>query len=231
MLQPIGARRVTEQAQAHLWAFVSEGNLRPGDRLPPMRELTEQLGVSRTSVREGLRALEALGVVTIRHGSGIYIADGVPPLTKKVTSIDDSARGVRVARELLDVRLAIEPEIAAVAAVRATDEDLAVMARHVAEFRTELGHVEHPASDIQFHIDICRASRNGAFLAIIEWIAQFYANSRKLPEMRDVDDHARIYDAIRRREPEDARAEMTAHLKWIGEVMEKQAGRTAAREA
>ena len=232
MLQPIGGRSVTGQAQEHLWAYVSENNFRPGDRLPSVRELAQALGVSRTPVREGLRALEALGVVTIKHGSGIYIAEGVPPLMKRVTPIDKSERGLRVARDLLDVRLALEPEICAVAAVRATDDDLKTLERHVNKFRDEVGHVAHPDSDICFHIDLCRAAHNGAFLAIIEWISQFYAKSRKLPVMRDVDDHAAIFRAVHRREPETARAEMTAHLKWIGELMENEVadGQAFARQ-
>ncbi len=96
------------------------------------------------------------------------------------------------------------------------------LGRDVDEFRRDFGKMTNPPSDAAFHIDLCRATHNNAFLEIMKWIAQFYAKDAKRPEAKDVEDHARIFEAVRKRDPKAARLEMTRHLEWIGEVMEAQ---------
>jgi DNA-binding FadR family transcriptional regulator len=218
-MKPISSGQITKRVQEELANYLASEKFRPGDRLPSLREITQRLGVSQTSVREGLRALEALGLVEIRHGSGIYVANGLPPLRPLSGLLGNRMRGDRLARELLAVRLAVEPEVCSLAAVHATESDLAKLSKHVEDFRRDVGKIERPASDIGFHLDLCRAAHHEAFMAIMEWIAQFYATSRKVPELHDVEDHARILTALRRRDGETARLEMTKHLQWIGTFM------------
>ncbi len=220
MLEPIPGARITKQVQERLTAYIAAEGLEAGARLPSLREFTEALGVSRPSVREGLRALEALGIVEIRHGSGIFVSSGVavPPA---LAFSPEGAAGERAARDLLAVRLALEPEVAALAAHTATAEDIARLAGDVEDFRRDFGKVKNPESDIGFHLDLCRASHNSAFVAIMGWIAQFYAKRAKAPRRRDVEDHARIFAAVARRDAEAARAEMKRHLTWIGDVLEE----------
>lgn len=220
MLTPIPGAQIAKQVQEQLTAFVTSERFRVGDRLPSLREFGAALGVSRPSVREGLRALEALGIVQIRHGSGVYVASGMPPIAS--TSLPEG--GERAARDLLAVRLALEPEVAALAALSATEDDLAKLAKDVEDFRRDFGKVTNPASDIAFHLDLCRASHNNAFIAIMDWIGQFYAKRAKTPRAKDVDDHARIFAAVLNRDPDAARQEMIRHLTWIGQVMEKSEG-------
>src|SRR5262245_48619007 len=218
-MKPISSGQITKRVQEELANYLTSEKFRPGDRLPSLREITERLGVSQTSVREGLRALEALGLVEIRHGSGIYVANGLLPLRSLSPLLSSRMRGDRLARELLAVRLAVEPEVCSLAALRATEADFTKLSKHVEDFRLDVGKVERPASDIGFHLDLCRAAHHEAFMAIMEWIAQFYATSRKMPELHDVEDHARILAALRKRDVETARREMTKHLEWIGTFM------------
>jgi DNA-binding FadR family transcriptional regulator len=227
MLTTIPGAQITKQVQEQVAAFVASEGFKSGDRLPSLRELTETLGVSRPSVREGLRALEALGIIEIKHGSGIYVAGGMPPIAPNAAFSADSAIGAQAAREILAVRLSVEPEVSALAALHATDEDLAKLGRDVDEFRRDFGKMTNPPSDAAFHIDLCRASHNNAFLEIMKWIAQFYAKDAKRPEAKDVDDHARIFAAVMNRDSRAARREMTRHLTWIGEVMEKRLQKNA----
>lgn len=219
MLTPIPSAQIAKQVQEQLTAFVTSDRFRVGDRLPSLREFSAALGVSRPSVREGLRALEALGIVQIRHGSGVYVSGGMPRIALPAFP----GGGERAARDLLAVRLALEPEVAALAALNATPGDLAKLGADVEDFRRDFGKVANPAADLGFHLDLCRASHNGAFIAIMDWIGQFYAKRAKAPRAKDVDDHARILAAVRRRDPDAARAEMTRHLTWIGHVMDKSA--------
>jgi DNA-binding FadR family transcriptional regulator len=222
MLEPIPGSRITRQVQERLTAYIASEGLEAGARLPSLREFTEALGVSRPSVREGLRALEALGIVEIRHGSGIFVSSGVPS-QPTVALPRDGVEGERAARDLLAVRLALEPEVAALAALTATEADLARLSKDVEDFRRDFGKVKNPESDIGFHLDVCRATHNSAFIAIMGWIAQFYAKRAKAPRRKDVEDHARIFAAVARRDAEGARTEMKRHLTWIGDVLEQTA--------
>ena len=164
----------------------------------------------------------------MRHSSGIYVANGLPPLRPLSALLGSRMRGDRLARELLAVRLAVEPEVCSLAALHGTEADFAKLSKHVEDFRHDIGKIKRPASDIGFHLDLCRAANHEAFMAIIKMIAQFYATSRKMPELHDVEDHARILAALRRRDGETARLEMTKHLQWIGTFM-KGRSRTAQR--
>ncbi len=228
MLEPIPGARITKQVQERLTAYIAAEGLEAGARLPSLREFTEALGVSRPSVREGLRALEALGIVEIRHGAGIFVSSGAS-LPPALALPREGAEGERAARDLLAVRLALEPEVAALAALTATAEDVDRVAADVADFRRDFGKVRNPASDIAFHLDLCRATHNSAFVAIMGWIAQFYAKRAKAPRRKDVEDHARIFAAVARRDADAARAEMKRHLTWIGDVLDQARSRPRRR--
>jgi GntR family transcriptional repressor for pyruvate dehydrogenase complex len=227
-LTPILTIQVSKKAQEQLVDFISSQQLGVGDRLPSLQQLSEALAISTPSIREGLRALEALGVVDIKHGSGIYVSHGIPRVSPILPSIS-GVRGERVARDFLELRLALEPEVAATAAEFADESDLARLEQDVRDFRRDFGRVANPSSDLGFHVNLCRASHNNAFAAVMTWISQFYAARAKPPKMKDVEDHQRILEAVKRRDPLMARREMTRHLKWIGTFVDKRRRQGRAR--
>ena len=212
-LHRIPARNVTQQVIAQLRELVLSGAYRPGERLPSERDLTEALGVSRTAIREGLRGLEALGLVVVKHGSGVFAAEGLPgsgqPATLPVR--------LKTAQELIEVRLIVEPDIAAKAALRATSSDLERLRTDVERFRADIGAVRRPPTDLRFHLDLCRAVHNRSLLTILQWVIDFYGKSGQAPSTRDVTDHEEIYEAVRRRDPGAASAAMSRHLEWVKE--------------
>jgi DNA-binding FadR family transcriptional regulator len=179
----------------------------------------EAFGVSRTAVREGLRGLEAVGLVIIRHGSGVYVVDQVPQ--GDAEPIPHLRPNAGAALALVEVRLIVEPEISALAARRATDADLDRLHHDVEEFREQVGHMKRPPADLRFHVDLCRASHNGPLLTIVQWVIEFYARSGQLPQVRDVVDHERIYLAVRARDAQAAREAMRLHLTWVEESLEQ----------
>jgi len=195
--------------------LVLSGAFGPGEKLPSERDFTEALGVSRTAVREGLRGLEALGLVVIRHGSGVYVAEQSVPAGDPVVPLRHLPMRQRTAAELIEVRLMVEPEIGALAAERATSRDVARLRQDVEQFRADIGRVKRPPTDLRFHLDLCKAVHNTPLLAIIQWIVQFYARSGQLPERRDVEDHERIFKAVKMRDAGAARRAMLVHLKWV----------------
>jgi GntR family transcriptional regulator, transcriptional repressor for pyruvate dehydrogenase complex len=210
-LRKIPARNVTQQVIGQLRGLVLSGAYRPGERLPSERDLQEALGVSRTVIREGLRGLEALDLVVVRHGSGVFVAEGLPgsgqPATLPIR--------LRTAQELIEVRLMVEPHIAASAALCATPADLERLRTDVERFQAEIGVVKRPPTDLRFHLDLCRAVHNRSLLVILQWVIDFYAKSGQVPSAQDVTDHAEICDAVHRRNGEAASAAMRRHLEWV----------------
>ena len=213
LLRRIPSRRVAAEVQTQLRELVSSGAFQPGERLPSERDLMEALGVSRTAIREGLRGLEALGLVTIRHGSGVYVQDGAG--AGQARRRLPLATRSREPRDLIEVRLIVEPEIAGLAALRRTADDVRRLKRDIEQFGADIGVVRRPPTDLGFHVDLCRATHNPLLLAIVRWVIDFYARSGQMPERKDVDDHARIHEAVRRGNGEAARAAMRAHLEWV----------------
>ncbi len=213
LLKRILRRRVSHEVQAQLEGLVTSGAFRPGERLPSERDLTEALGVSRAAIREGLRGLEVLGLVTIRHGSGVYVQDGGGGTSRR--GLGSSPTHASESRDLIEIRLMVEPEIAALAAKRATAHDLRRLQRDVEELRVEIGRIRRPPTDLGFHVNLCQATHNPTLLTILKWVIQFYARSGQLPEARDVKDHGEVFGAVRRRDAAAARRAMRAHLEWV----------------
>ena len=201
------------EVQAQLRELVSSGAFQPGERLPSERDLMEAMGVSRTAIRESLRGLEALGLVAIRHGSGVYVQDGGGPgRARRRLSL---AGRTREPRDLIEVRLIVEPEIAGLAALRRTADDVRRLKRDIEQFRADIGVVRRPPTDLGFHVDLCRATHNPLLLAIVRWVIDFYARSGQIPVRRDTDHHAQIYEAVRAGDAQAARTAMRMHLEWV----------------
>ncbi len=213
LLRRIPSRRVAAGVQTQVRRLGSSGGFQPGERLPSERDLMEALGVSRTAIREGLRGLEALGLVTIRHGSGVYVQDGAASGRAR-WRLPVAARA-RDPRDLIEVRLIVEPEIAGLAALRRTADDVRRLKRDIEQFRADIGVVRRPPTDLGFHVNLCRAAHNPMLLAIVRWVIDFYARSGQIPLRLDADHHARIYEAVRAGDAGAAHTAMTMHLEWV----------------
>jgi DNA-binding FadR family transcriptional regulator len=147
-----------ELVVSHVRGQIERGELKPGDRLPPERELAQLVGVSRPSVRAGLRSLSAMGVVHTRHGSGTYIADGPPALDSRPLSMLASLHGF-TPEQMFEARRVLEVGVAGLAAERATGDQVAAMAEEVTGM---FASVEDPQTflmhDVRFHRSVAMAS-------------------------------------------------------------------------
>jgi GntR family transcriptional regulator, transcriptional repressor for pyruvate dehydrogenase complex len=217
-LGPIKSMRIYEEIVRQVKQLIAEGRLKTGDRLPPERELAEKFVVSRTSVREALRALESLGFIEIRPGEGTFVREMsvdalVGPLALMMTSQREAIG------ELFEARRVLEPAIAALAASRATPDEVQEMerilesqAREVAAGRTGL------AEDAAFHTAIGAAARNHAITRIVHAIMDLLTQSREESlntpgrPTRSHQDHRRILQAIAKRNSTAARQAMLDHL-------------------
>lgn len=202
----------------HVRRLLEQDALGPGDRLPGERDLAQALGVSRPSVRSGLEALEAMGVVVTRRGAGTFIADGPPRLGAEPLSLLTSLHRLTAA-EMFEARLVLEVGVAGLAARHATGDQLATMAD---ELTGMFASLQDPQAflvhDVRFHRAIAEGCGNRVLAALMEMVsAQFYELRRRtIDRARDLREagemHQRIYRAIRARNRAAAQAAMTEHL-------------------
>ena len=211
--------------------LITDGTLVAGSRLPVERDLCTQLGVSRGSLREGIRALVILGVLETRQGDGTYVTSldattlfGPLGFLAELQSPENSVH-------LLAVRRVLEPEAAAKAAVLISDEDLAeaerVLDRGDALLDAPEGEVDLEATidvDTDFHRVVARASGNPAFAAIIEALIGRTARARLWRAIHDDGavrrtqaEHRAVLDALRDHDPDRARIRMSVHVLGVEE--------------
>lgn len=197
-----------------LAAYVDSANLQPEDRLPSERVLCEILGVSRPTVREALKRWEALGIVEMRKGSGVYLKVAVSPSLIHVPLILERPSKVKNLIQALKVRRALEGEAASICATSASDEAIAEIA--AALTRMELVHQRDGSAseeDWEFHQSIILATGNPFFIQITQsmrdLLHQFWENPLALPDFagETYPFHRSMYEAIARRDPEAARLE------------------------
>ena len=213
------ANPARDRVAEHVRRLIETGELHPGDRLPPERELARTLGVSRPTVRSGLKALGAMGVVHSRRGAGTFIADGPPDLGREPLGLLAALHGF-TSDEMFEARLVLEVGVAGRAAEHAPAEHLATMAEEVTEM---FAAVDDPHAfllhDVRFHQALAAGCGNRVLAALVEMVAaQFYEDRRRtVGRARDLREsaelHRRIYRAVRAGQPEAAREAMAEHLR------------------
>src|SRR5918997_1305764 len=226
MVRPIAFGTVSrdalpDQIAARLIDLITERRLKAGDRLPPERELAASMGVSRSSLREALRALAMLGVAEMRHGDGTYLtsleAHSLMRPVGLVLALSDSGLA-----ELFEARKLVEPGLAALAAERITDADAAELRRCAEASSAALEDPEaFMFADIELHAKIARAASNAVLERLLDSIAGMGIASRRrtgrLAPVREQSarDHQQIAAAIAAHDPQEASAAMLRHLENV----------------
>jgi GntR family transcriptional regulator, transcriptional repressor for pyruvate dehydrogenase complex len=224
-----------ERIASRLVSLIAEQHLRPGDKLPPERDLAATMQVSRPSLREALRALAMLNIVEIRQGSGTYVASLRPEVLVEhfdfVFSLDDATFA-----ELLETRRMLEPSLAAAAATRATEADLARL--RAWKERCAASASDPDAfldADLELHQIITEAAHNQIIARFMASLTRLGTASRKrtsnLPGVRhrSLQDHEAIVDALLRRDPEAAANIMRQHLERIQDSLRESFAQESAQ--
>jgi GntR family hexuronate regulon transcriptional repressor len=209
--------RLYQQVAASIERAIAQGQYQPGQRLASERDLAEEMGVSRPTVRRAVIALEMRGLLESRQGSGIYVRRRTVAVTAPPRELDIGAFDQAEARRLF------EGEVAALAATLITDEELAYLESLVVEMNSEkVTKEQSELADRQFHATIARATRNSAIVRVIEntWDLRYKSPlcMQMLDHAREVrrrplrDEHQEIIESLRTRNPKAARAAMQAHL-------------------
>src|SRR5215213_3784497 len=210
----------SEEVISRLREMIHGGDLRPGDRLPPERDLAKMLGVSRPTLRAGIRSLAAVGVLQSRQGAGTFVvkADGPPSLDSSPLRLMASLHGFTSA-EMFEARQALEMAVAGLAAERATSDQMATMAEEVAGMFASLDDPEQfLIHDVRFHQTVAAASGNRILTSLMNMVATILFDTRikTVKRAKDLKEsaemHRHVYRAVRARDPEAAREAMHAHL-------------------
>jgi GntR family transcriptional regulator, transcriptional repressor for pyruvate dehydrogenase complex len=210
---------VAEQLQKH----ISE-HLKPGDLLPPERELVRMFGVSRSSIRDAIRRLESLGLVEPRQGAGTIVLETSAPIASPITNALLEQR--RMVKELLELRELLEPWLARRAALLASPEQISRMenAFHRQEDKLQRGE---PAveEDAEFHYAIAHAAHNAVALKVVDVLMELLKGTRERSlqvegrKQKSCAGHQRILAALKQHDGDAAEAAMRRHLLEISTIV------------
>lgn len=223
--QRVSRARLYEQVAAQITDWIARQGLRPGDRLPPERELATRLGVSRATLSQALIALEVVGVVTVRHGDGTIVTEeAARRASARSISAAVRAHADRIP-DVIEARDALETKLAALAAERRTDSDLATIddALRFMAADVEAGG-RGVEGDERFHSAVTAAAHSPVLAEMMDSLSELILETRleslSQPGRPDASlaGHRRIADAIRAGDPAAAAEAMHAHVELVSDV-------------
>jgi GntR family transcriptional repressor for pyruvate dehydrogenase complex len=216
-----GGTPVSAVAKRLLEIF-TRGDIEPGTRLPPERQLATSLGVGRSAVREALAALELLGIVDVRPGSGTYLRGSASELLPQTLSWGLMLDEPRTT-ELIEVRGALEIYAARLAASRISDEALGHLSEHLEAMRAHVNDLSaFVDADLRFHSELARSIDNTVLLDLLQSIRSLLRvwvdRAVQQPAEAEVAirEHAAVYAAIATRDPDAAASAMAVHMNTAG---------------
>jgi GntR family transcriptional repressor for pyruvate dehydrogenase complex len=217
--QSLRSSKYSEQISHQLLQRIVDGHFKPGERLPPERDLASIFNVSRVVVRESIGSLEAMGIVDVRQGRGTTVnpVDEWNTLDSQVLLL---LHGDEVFSQLMETRQIIEPDMAALAAKRILDDELEAL-RLCSELPEDDSVEEHVERDMNFHLMIAKATHNPVLLMVLSSTSELLREGRRrifnvpgeLARARQW--HHAIYEAIASRDADAAREAMAAHMEQV----------------
>lgn len=201
-----------------LMSYFTSDTISPGDRLPPERQLAQSMGVGRSAVREAIAALEVLGVVTVRPGSGTYLRAKVSELLPQTLSWG-MLIGAPKTRELIAVRHGLEVHAARLAARAAAPEAVTAIGGHLDVMESSTGdYAAFVAADMRFHQAVAAAAGGGLLAEILQtarslirvWVERALSDPGQA--RLALSEHRAVFGAIRAADPDRAAAAMDAHM-------------------
>ncbi len=214
--------RLYEQIVQQIEDSIVKGDLKPGDQLPAERELAQKFGVSRTAVREAVKALREKGLAEAYSGRGTFITDGTTQAVRQSLDLMAKIGQPEGSTHLAEVRAILEPEIAFLAAARIRDPELITMREAVAVMdRAGQDPEAYIEADLDFHLALAEGAANPLILSLLDSIVALLREQRlrifKVPggPERGQVHHKKILEAVERRDAEKAREAMRAHLHQV----------------
>ncbi|MFJ6700423.1 FadR/GntR family transcriptional regulator [Streptomyces sp. NPDC091272] len=210
---------VTDEAIERIKAMIVSGALRPGDRLPKESELAAELGLSRNSLREAVRALSLIRILDVRQGDGTYVTSLEPRLLLEAMSFVVDLHRDDTALEFLAVRRILEPAATAMACARIEEGELELLEERLAALGQDPSAQELAAADLEFHRAIARGSGNPVLCALLDVLSGPTTGTRiwsgadgRDAIARTLHEHRAVLEALRARDAEAARSWATVHI-------------------
>lgn len=222
---PVQRTKLTTSVFEQLLSHVVSGNWTPGERIPPERELCQQLGIARTSLREALKAMELIGMLDSRVGDGTFVCPRSEflsrPLLWAFTGTDQGEL-----QEIMEARTIIEENLAGLAARRGSPEEIRDIGRAVQMMRDSISRGDSILeSDMAFHLAVSAAAQNGVLRNAVQLLRnlmrQWILYKLMIPDVPHavLDRHVAIYRAIAARKPNAARSAMRRHMEETVELV------------
>jgi GntR family transcriptional regulator, transcriptional repressor for pyruvate dehydrogenase complex len=224
---PKGLKRIlqtslSEQVAGQISDMILSGQWEPGDKLPPEAELCKTLGVSRVTVREALGSLAFIGLVHKRSGQGTFVAGTAPKFVGHLLA-NGLVKSEKDINDLVEARMAIEAELAAICAERATDEQLGELERLVKDMKQAVDEEgeDFRTLDLEFHLSIGTYSQSEVLAALLKTIRnllqEVIRKTGRIPGDRRLayKGHLRILEALEQRNPRKARSAMRDHIRSL----------------
>ncbi len=224
-IEPLKRSTLSDDLMDRLMQLIRSEEYKPGDRLPSIMAMTRRLGVGHPTLREALRKLEAIGIVEIKHGSGVYIKRDQDMLLVS-NPIFGGAVSKKLIIDLLEARMPIEIKAAGLAASHASDADIEKMSKLMETAENNLSNdaVLSP-TNLSFHCEIAIASGNTVMPQLLEVLTDLFRNEHRLilsiygDRLKDHQEHVQILEAIRNRDEVLAQKRMQTHLEGIRKVL------------
>jgi GntR family transcriptional regulator, transcriptional repressor for pyruvate dehydrogenase complex len=220
-LRPVPRPRLYEQVVSQIQEWITENGLQVGDRLPPERELASRLGVSRATISQALVAMEVVGMVSVRHGDGVVLIE--PAGSTKVVSA--LRRHAQQLPEIIEAREALETKLAALAAGRRTESDLAAIDEALEVMERDIAAGGRGVEgDELFHAAVTAAGHSALLARLMAEISELIRETRieslSQPDrpLNSLHGHRRIAEAIRARDGEAAAVAMQDHITMVSDV-------------
>lgn len=207
---------LAETAADHIMDIIRENGLKAGDRLYNEYELAKMLNVGRSTIREAVKSLESRNILTVRRGAGTFISQ-TEKIETDLLGVSLFGRDEQTALELLEVRLILEPESAALAAMLADEEDIAAIQKQNKKVTAQIRHgMNHSEEDAKLHQMIAAATKNRIIAKLIPIIQHSVGLAIEVTNMELAESsimyHNQIVEAIARRDVRGARSAMVAHM-------------------
>ena len=219
---------LTDQAILKIKTMILDGDLRPGDRLPPEKELSESLGLSRSSLREAVKALEIIRVLDVRRGDGTYVTSLRPEVLLGALSFVADVQQDSSVLQLLAVRRILEPEAAALATARTTADDAVRLRALLEEVGATTSVDDLVAHDLVFHRSLCALSGNDYLTSLLDSLSGSTLRARVWRGLtqdgaveRTLTEHRAIVDAVESGDAGLVRALVTVHVSGVGLWLER----------
>ena len=213
---------VTDEAILKIKEMILSGDLKPGDRLPPEKELGEALGLSRSSLREAVKALEIIRVLDVRRGDGTYVTSLTPSLLLDALSFVVDVHQDDSILELFEVRRILEPAAAVMATPRITGADIAHLRELLGQVHGTTSVDELVANDIVFHRYICERTGNAYLTRLLDTLSGSTLRARVWRGLtqdgsveRTLTEHRAIVDALEVGDTELVAAQVTVHVSGV----------------